>query len=373
MAPSLAEAVIVAEFGAPPEQLFLEWDPVPVAAASIGQVHKAVLPDGRLVAVKVQYPGIEKAILSDLDNAEFLYSLFSMVALKGLDPKAIVDELRDRMADELDYGLEAQCQTEFADRFRDHPFIHVPDVVPEFSRRRVLTSEWVEGISWTHFEANATEAQRQHAAEVVFRFAQGSVYRDRVFNGDPHPGNYRFHEDGSVTFLDFGLVKRWSHGEWEQLASVLDRVLAHDAEGTVARMEAVGFIAPDHGLDADHVFACVSVAYRAYLVDEYTFDAGYTSDALQSVLDLAGPYGDVIRKLNMPASFVILDRVVWGVSALLGRLHAKNHWRGIVDEYRVAGPPASPLGELEAQWAERRGRAHSSSTDAPPSWTMIEQ
>src|SRR3990170_4081348 len=126
MAPSLAEQVIRDELGADPEKLFLDWNPVPVAAASIGQVHRAVMPDGRLVAVKVQYPGVDKAIQSDLDNAEFLYGLFASFALKNMDVKPMVDELRARMGDELDYRLEGLCQQEFADRFRDHPLIHVP-------------------------------------------------------------------------------------------------------------------------------------------------------------------------------------------------------------------------------------------------------
>jgi len=160
MAPSLAEGVIRSELGADPEKLFLDWNPVPVAAASIGQVHKAVMPDGRIVAVKVQYPGVDKAIRSDLDNAEFLYGLFASFALKNMDVKPMVDELRARMGDELDYRLEAACQKEFADRYRDHPFIHVPDVVPERSSRRVITSDWVDGLNWKDFLATATDAQK---------------------------------------------------------------------------------------------------------------------------------------------------------------------------------------------------------------------
>src|SRR5688500_15473869 len=151
MAPSLAERVVREELGDSPERLFLDWDPVPVAAASIGQVHKAVMPDGRFVAVKVQYPGVDKAIKSDLDNAELLYGLFAQFALKNLDVKALVDELRARMADELDYRLEAKLQAEFADRYDGHPFIHIPRVIPERSARRVLTTEWVDGKRWDEF------------------------------------------------------------------------------------------------------------------------------------------------------------------------------------------------------------------------------
>src|SRR5438067_6642802 len=210
MAPSLAEGVIRDELGADPEKLFLDWSPEPIAAASIGQVHRAVMTDGRIVAVKVQYPGVDKAIRSDLDNAELLYGLFASFALKNLDVKALVDELRARMADELDYTLEARHQAEFAARYVGHPFVRIPNVVAERSSRRVLTSEWVDGQRWDEFVDTADRPAKEQAAEVLMRFAQGSIHRHGIFNGDPHPGNYRFQADGSITFLDCGLVKRWS-------------------------------------------------------------------------------------------------------------------------------------------------------------------
>jgi predicted unusual protein kinase regulating ubiquinone biosynthesis (AarF/ABC1/UbiB family) len=183
------------------------------------------------------------------------------------------------------------------------------------------------------------------------------VHQHRVFNGDPHPGNYRFHDDGSVTFFDFGLVKRWSGDEFQRLMPILDVVIDQDVEGTVKAMEEVGFIRAEHGLDPHRVFECVSAPYRAYFEDEYTFTKSYTTEALQNVMDLQGPYADVIKQLNMPPSFVILDRVVWGVSALMGRLEAHNRWRGILDEYRHEGSPATELGRLEAEWARSRGLA----------------
>ncbi|CAN5149869.1 AarF/ABC1/UbiB kinase family protein [soil metagenome] len=357
MAPSLAEQVVREELGDSVPRLFLDWDPVPIAAASIGQVHRAVMPDGRLVAVKVQYPGIDRAITSDLDNAELLYGLFSSFALKSLDARALVDELRDRMGDELDYRLEATSQTEFADRYRGHPFIHVPDVVPERSGRRVLTSEWVEGQRWDEFLATADAPTRQQAGEVLFRFAQGSVHRHRVFNGDPHPGNYRFHPGGAVTFLDFGLVKRWRPGELEQLTPVLDALLAHDAEATVRHLVAAGFLAPDHGLDPALVWDYVSNPYAPYLSETFTYSQAWTAEALARALDLSGPASEVLERLDMPSSFVILDRVVWGMSALLGRLEAQGSWRAILDEYRKDGAPVTSLGEAEAAWKRARVRA----------------
>jgi predicted unusual protein kinase regulating ubiquinone biosynthesis (AarF/ABC1/UbiB family) len=354
MAPSLAEKVVEDELGAPPQRLFLDWGAEPVAAASIGQVHKAVLPDGRLAAVKVQYPGVDRAIKGDLDNAEMLYGLFSSFAMKNLDVKGLVDELRARMADELDYRIEARCQTEFADLYSGHPFIHVPRVVQEFSARHVITSEWVEGLTWKQFEADAPWEARQKAAEVLFRFAQGSIYRHGVFNGDPHPGNYRFHADGSMTFLDFGLVKRWTPGELESLSPVLDAILERDAAGTTEALVASGFLAADHDLDADLVWQYVSTPYIPYLDTEFTYYRGFVGSVLGTMIDINGPYAPVIRSLNMPPSFVILDRVVWGVSALLGKLEATGRWRSILDEYRHAGPPTTELGRLDAEWQARR-------------------
>jgi predicted unusual protein kinase regulating ubiquinone biosynthesis (AarF/ABC1/UbiB family) len=355
MSPTLAAGVIRDELGADPEHLFLEWDPVPLGAASIGQVHRAVTKDGRVVAVKVQYPGVDKAIKSDLDNAEMMYGLFASFALKNLDVKSLVDELRERMADELDYRLEAKLQTEFAERYEGHPFIHIPKIVPEHSTQRVLTSEWVDGLRFDDFIAPVDEATRQKAAEVMFRFAQGAIQHHHVFNGDPHPGNYILHEDGTVTFLDFGLVKRWGPGELESLTGVLDCILERDVDGAIQAAIDAGFLPKDHGLDPQHIFEYVSGPYEPFMVDEFTYTKDWTSKALQKVIDMQGNYGDVIRVLNMPTSYVILDRVVWGMSALLGRLQATNRWGDLLAEYRKGAPPVTELGRIEARW--RAGRS----------------
>jgi predicted unusual protein kinase regulating ubiquinone biosynthesis (AarF/ABC1/UbiB family) len=354
MAPSLAEKVVLEELGDRPDAIFLEWDPVPVAAASIGQVHRAVMPDGRQVAVKVQYPGVDRAITSDLDHAERLYGMFSAFTLSGIDVHALVDELRDRMADELDYRHEADAQEAFADRYRGHPFVRIPGVVRERSARRVLTSEWVDGATFAELLERGTAAEHQHVGEVLFRFAQGSLHEHRTFNGDPHPGNYRFHRDGTVTFLDFGLVKRFTDAEYGSLIPTIDHVLAGDAVGLVAAMETAGFLHAGHGLDADQVYRTVSVPYRAFLPDEFTFTPDYTREAMTSLLDVRGPNADVLAALDMPPSFVLLDRVVWGVSSMLGRLHARNRWRGILVEYLHGLEPATELGREEQRWRESR-------------------
>lgn len=354
MSPSAAAGVVRAELGAEPEDLFLDWSETPVAAASIGQVHKAVLRDGRVVAVKVQYPGIDNAIEGDLANAELLYAMFSSLALKSLDVKGLVEELRARMIDELDYRLEASCQAEFARRYAGHPFVRIPAVVPEYSTRRVLVSEWVDGMPWAEFLERSTPDERGRAAEVLFRFVQGSIYRDHVFNGDPHPGNYRFHDDGTVTFLDFGLVKRWAPGELESLEPLIDPLLDHDPDLLVARMVEAGFLDASHGLDPERVWEYVCAPYTPYLEDEFTFTTAFTSGTIAKLLDLDGPYTDVMHALNLPPSFVILDRVVWGMSALLGRLGARNRWRALLAEYRDGAPPTTDLGRAETAWRVAR-------------------
>jgi predicted unusual protein kinase regulating ubiquinone biosynthesis (AarF/ABC1/UbiB family) len=357
MAPTLAAAVVTEELGSPPERVFLDWGDLPAAAASIGQVHRAVTPSGRDVAVKVQYPGVHEAIETDLDAAEAMYTMFSAMMLKGLDAKGLVDELRSRMREELDYRLEARNIAEFAAHFTGHPWVRVPRLVPELSSHKVLTTEWVDGMTFEELRTTAPEDTKQRAAEVVWRFAQHAINRHGAFNGDPHPGNYKFHHDGSVTFLDFGLVKRWSAGEWESLHPTLEALVVHrDPERLVAAMERSGFLRGGHGLPAAAVFDYVSSPYVPYLTDTFTFSREWMRDTLGKIFDIQGPHAPVIEQLNMPPSFVILDRVVWGVSAILGKLEASGPWRAMLLEYIADAEPATEMGEAELAWLARAPR-----------------
>jgi predicted unusual protein kinase regulating ubiquinone biosynthesis (AarF/ABC1/UbiB family) len=351
MAPSLAAGVVESELGMPPERAFLDWTDLPVAAASIGQVHRAVTTDGVDVAVKVQYPGVHDAIESDLDAAEVMYGMFSAMMLKGLDAKGLVDELRARMREELDYRLEARNVEEFGRMFAGHPWVRVPQLVPELSTRKLLTTEWVDGLSFEEFRRAASPTTKQRAGEVVWRFAQHAVLRHGAFNGDPHPGNYKFHHDGSVTFLDYGLVKRWSPGEWERLEPTLNAIVVHrDPERLVRAMEDSGFLRAGHGVGAELIYDYVSSPYQPYLVDEFTFTRAWMADTIGKMFDVQGPHQPVIEALNMPATFVILDRVVWGVNAILGKLDVRGPFRAMLLEYVADGEPATDLGAAEAAW-----------------------
>lgn len=363
MAPSLAAQVVADELGAPPEKVFLSWTDLPIAAASIGQVHKATLRDGREVAVKVQYPGIDTALESDLVNVRVMFKAFSNVALKGMDVDTLTSELYARMLDELDYEHEASCQAAFAERYQGHPFVRIPAVIQEFSTRKVLTTEWVEGMGWDDFLKTSNEAQRQYVAEVLFRFIQGSIYRDGVFNGDPHPGNYLFGTAGTadsdeplVTFLDFGLVKRWEDGELESLTPLTDPLLRREPEELVANMVSAGFLQPDHGLDPEQVWQYVIKPYTPFLEQPYTYAPDFVQTALGGLLEVDGPLAKVMNALDMPSSFVILDRVVWGLSAMMGHLRASNDWRTMLEEYTTSAAPSTELGRREAAWAAARNQ-----------------
>jgi len=231
-------------------------------------------------------------------------------------------------------------------------------VVPELSSRRVITSEWVDGLSWANFCDTAKPEAKQRAAEILFRFAEGSIWHHGVFNGDPHPGNYRFHPDlGRITFLDFGLVKRWAPGELETLRPILEAVLDGDADGTVAALVGAGFLPGDHGLAIGRVYDYVSTPYVPFQREgEFTYTPEFVARTIQTMLDMAGEYGDVIRALNMPPSYVILDRVVWGMSALFGRMGASADWRTMLSEYLQGAPPSTELGRAEDEWRKEQER-----------------
>src|SRR5437763_7242433 len=214
MDPVLVAAVIGSGRGRGPEELFAEFSPTPTAAASIGQVHVARLHDGTEVAVKVQYPGVADAIGDDLANTQLLFTFVKIAhgvvpQFRNFDVRAIADEISERITEELDYASELAYQAEFAEHYRGHPFMRVPEVFPELSTDRVLTMEMIHGRRWND-TADADQALRDRWGEIAFRFFIGSIARFGIFNADPHPGNYLFHDDGTVTFLDFGCVKRLS-------------------------------------------------------------------------------------------------------------------------------------------------------------------
>ena len=356
MSVELAAEMVEHELGARPEVVFAEWDPEPVAAASIGQVHRALTHDGRAVAVKVQYPGIAEAVESDLGNVGMLFGGIGR-AYPGFDAAPMVDELRTRLREELDYRLEATRQQRFADYYADHPFIHVPRVLPEFSAARVLTTELAEGVRFAEAQQWSQE-QRDLAGEAIFRFVFRSFYRLRLFNGDPHPGNYLFRPDGRVTFLDFGLVKEFAPSDIDLIRRLIETVVLDPdpAEFRIA-MERAGFLkagAPVSDADVTEYFGHFYSHMRERGPHPITKE--FASEVVRRFFDVKGPYGQVMKYANVPPAFVVVQRVNLGLFAVLAALHATADWRSVGEELWpwVGGPPSTPLGLLEAEWLATR-------------------
>ena len=358
MSAELAVATIEAELGGSIADLFVEFDPEPIAAASIGQVHRAIINDPttgseRAVAVKVQYPGVDEAITSDLKNADMLGVILKQ-GFGGLDPTEMVDEIKIRLAEEVDYELEARNQREFHDYYAGHPFIRIPEIVAEYCTKRVLTSQLVDGFGWAEL-LERPQVERDHAGEVIFRFVFRSLYRMGAFNGDPHPGNYIFHDDGTVTFLDFGLVKHFTSDELNTFASMVEAAaVKHDPRLFRDILEQAGMLQPDAPVDTDDVGEYFSLFYDTVARDErMTWTREYANTIVRHTFDRESP---ISQYATVPRAFVFIQRINLGLYALLGELNASGNYRRIASELWpfVDAGPDSPIGDAEAVWLATR-------------------
>lgn len=360
MAPELAAETFEAELGRRPDDVFDEWEPYPMAAASIGQVHAARMHDGRKVAVKIQYPGVEQAIRADLKNDQLLTTFFSL--LKAMSPnmvrtdmRAVADEVAARITEEVDYINELSNQAMFADAYRDHPFIRVPGVVPELSTRRVLVQGLVEGMNW----AQAVEADqnlRDTWGEVIYRFTIGSLRRLCWFNADPHPGNYVFHTDGTVSFLDFGCVRRFERRQVEEMREMVAAIGRRDPERLRTAMVSMGVVEPSSGPTAEELFQWTAASFQLLLGEQpFTVTPELVAGAITREYSPLGETGRILRSLSFPAHLTFLSRIDTGIMAVLGELHATGHWLAIQREYDEGAAPATDLGRAELPFWEKRG------------------
>ncbi|HEX9353053.1 MAG TPA: AarF/ABC1/UbiB kinase family protein [Streptosporangiaceae bacterium] len=354
MSAELAAGVIREELGLPPEVAFARWDPEPIAAASIGQVHRAITHDGRAVAVKVQYPGIAETIAADLGNVALLRRMLRITA-PAQDVDGLIGELRDRVLEELDYRREADNQRLVAAYYGGHPTISVPKIIDELSTRRVVTSELADGARFAEL-ARWSQRERDLAAETIYRFTFRSLYDLHAFNGDPHPGNYLFHGGGRVTFLDFGLVKHFSAEELRPLVDMVRYLcVEQDPEGFRAAMVDAGFLLPGAPLSTGEVVEHMAVFYDTVRrPGQRTITGDYASAVVRRFFDVRSP---LAQWVSVPRSYVILQRINLGLFAILGELTATADWRGIAEEIWpfIQGPPTTPMGEAEAAW--RAGRS----------------
>jgi predicted unusual protein kinase regulating ubiquinone biosynthesis (AarF/ABC1/UbiB family) len=285
----------------------------------------------------------------------------------GLDPGPIVDEIRARVLEELDYRIEAANQREFADFYRDHPFLHVPDVIDELSTRRVLTTELATGARFDEVVTTWDQKERDLAAEAIFRFVFRGLYRLHNFNGDPQPGNYLFRPGGHVTFLDFGLCKRFDKAEVQVFSEmVTSMVIDRDMGRFRAIVEEAGLLPAGLPFTDDQVEDYFGHFYDFVRESRtFTLTEEFATETMRRMFDAGGAHADITKVANVPSSFVIIQRINLGLYALLGRLGATANWREIANELWpfVDGPPSTDLGRAEREWLATRP-APDSSADA---------
>jgi predicted unusual protein kinase regulating ubiquinone biosynthesis (AarF/ABC1/UbiB family) len=338
--------VVEEDLGEKLKESFAEFGPEPIASASIGQVHRATLHDGRDVAVKVQYPGIAEAIHADMQNLRLGLKLLAVIA-PGIDTGAIAQEIRERITEELDYELEAGNHKAMARTYRGHPYIVVPDVVTSLCRERVIVSEYVDGKRFAEIKGRPQD-ELNRLSEILIRFYLNGPLRHRLLNGDPHPGNSLFLDDGRVAFIDFGFFKRLSDTEVSQLLASTRATYENDADALFAVISDLGALPPDSNLAAPFLETYTEI-FGWLLVDEpVTVDGAMTGAMMRSYMAMRNSEG--FESLTLPAEHFVLMRAVMLLIGLLGQLEATGCWLDVAREWLFGDAPATELGRLEAEF-----------------------
>jgi predicted unusual protein kinase regulating ubiquinone biosynthesis (AarF/ABC1/UbiB family) len=340
-----AEKVVTKELG-PPTEVFGEWEPDPFAAASIGQVHRALTQSGSRVAVKVQYPDIDKAIINDLKSISMLETMIAPVGRK-YHTKETLDEIKAVFLAELDYGLEADNNSTFKKIHADDPDIVIPRVYNALSTKRVLTCEMIEGEDYATFCARASQEDRNAASATIWRFMFRSLFKHGVLYADPHPGNYRFLGGGRVAFLDYGCVKRMPPHLLAGTKRYITTAMDEDwPEFEKACIEVLGYDPSDE--EAFKLF----IAYSKMVLEPFTRDGNFRHThevAREAVAFLVRggrkiikpKEGEVLpnlpKPINMPQDHTFMNRLQWGLASVMAGLGGEGNWRRIVEPW-IRGP-----------------------------------
>jgi predicted unusual protein kinase regulating ubiquinone biosynthesis (AarF/ABC1/UbiB family) len=359
MAPELARDVLERELGQRTESAFAQFEWKPLAAASIGQVHAARLHDGRAVAVKIQYPGVADAIRADLKNNELLSTFLGLIF--GLSPRKASFDLRGaaremsaRITEELDYRLEAVNQAEFADIYRGHPFIHVPEVIGELCTGRVLTQELVLGRSWSDALTCGRELRDQWA-EAIYRFVYATNLRFCLFNADPHPGNYLFHDDGSVSFLDFGCVKRFEREQVDVMIAIGRACMRDDVLGTWRACVEGGFCRSTDPVTPEEVYAFWRESWELWWAEQpFTVTPECAARWIEHKYSPTGPSTNAFRHFTASPEYTTMGRIELSAASLIAELHATNYWGSMAAEFFEGTAPLTALGKLDHEFFAKR-------------------
>ncbi|MFJ9704169.1 ABC1 kinase family protein [Streptomyces sp. NPDC101234] len=319
-------AVLAERLGEDWRELFLEFEDKPSAAASIGQVHRAVWHDGRAVAVKVQYPGAGEALLSDLGQLSRFARLLGPL-IPGMDIKPLIAELRDRVSEELDYALEAQAQAAHAEEFTDDPDVVVPSVVHQCDQ--VLVTEWMDGIPLSEIISQGTPEQRDRAGQLLARFLFSGPARTGLLHADPHPGNFRLlpgepedEEEWRLGVLDFGTVDRLAGGLPAPIGDSLRMTLDGDAEAVYELLCAEGFVKESIELDPDAVLDYLLPIIEPAQLDEFTFTRNWMRSQAARIADPRNPAHQLGKQLNLPPAYLLIHRVTLSTIGVLCQLGA---------------------------------------------------
>ena len=314
-------AVLREELGAHWRRRFASFDDRPAAAASIGQVHRAVLKDGRDVAVKIQYPGAGDALRSDLTQLSRLARMFG-VLVPGLDIKPLLAELKDRVEEELDYGLEAEHQRAFAAAYAGDPDIAVPEVVS--GGEHVLVTTWLDGTPLSALISDGTQEQRDRAGLLLVRFLFSGPSRAGLLHADPHPGNFRLLDDGRLGVLDFGAVNRLPDGLPEPIGRLLGVALSGDADALLEGLRAEGFVKPGITVDADALLDYLMPIVEPVTSETFQFSRPWLRGQAARVADPRSPAYSLGMQLNLPPEYLLIHRVTLGGIGVLCQLGSEG-------------------------------------------------
>lgn len=358
MDPVLAKGVLQTDLGRPADEVFAAFDEEPMAAASIGQVHQAVLHDGRQVAVKIQYPGAAEAIRDDLANTELLTTFFRLASSASgtamPDLRQATREIAARISEELDYRHEAANITAFSELYRDHPFIRVPEVVDEASGDRVLTMTYLDGLGWAAAQ-QADQELKDSWAEVIWRFAMGSYRHANLFNADPHPGNYCFGLDGTVGFVDFGCVKSFSERTRRVIVEMDRAILDNRKRDMRDLMAKLGYSTEGSALTTDELYHWMAeLFYEALAPQPVTFTHDTARRAIRGLIDVRAP-DHPLRRVSIADELVFFSRINFGINRVFATLGATVYVRSIMDDIDGVAEPITPLGKQHHAWVRERG------------------
>jgi predicted unusual protein kinase regulating ubiquinone biosynthesis (AarF/ABC1/UbiB family) len=343
MAPETMHRVLDEQFGTSWRSRFASFDDKPAAAASIGQVHRAVWSDGRDVAVKIQYPGAGPALMADFNQLSRFAKLFSMIS-PGLDVKPLLAELKARVSEELDYSLEASAQRQFTDAFANDPDIVAPKVVA--SAPKIMVSEWLDGTPLSQIIASGSQEQRDRAGRQLALLHFSAPQRAKLLHADPHPGNFRLLDDGRLGVLDFGAMARLPNGTPEPLGRITRLVLDGRTDEVIAAMQAEKFIRRGVEIDADKVMDYLRPILEPLAQPEFSFTRTWMREQAARIGDPRNEAARVGRMLNLPPEYLLLHRVTLGSIGVLCQLGARAPYRQIAEVWQPgfseqSGEPSS--------------------------------